>query len=90
VLGDLLELRTGGPDLGILFIAFALAIYRDKSCNSSTCGRVHFLYRPQLTVFYICTLSNLNDIAVWVSDVAANLAVLGDRLRDKLCSTAFP
>src|ERR1700690_1225128 len=43
-----------------------------------------------LTVGEIGTLSDLDNIAVRIADVAANLAVLGYRRRDELGSSAFP
>jgi hypothetical protein len=43
-----------------------------------------------LTVFEICALSDLNKISVRIADVAARLAVLGDRLRDELRSSTLP
>ena len=43
-----------------------------------------------LTVREIGALSDLDNIAVGVADVAANLALLGDRLRDELGSSTFP
>ncbi len=42
------------------------------------------------TVREICALTNLDDIAVRIADVAAYLAVLGDRFCDELGSSAFP
>jgi hypothetical protein len=42
------------------------------------------------TVCKICTFANLDDIAVGVADVAADLAVLGLRLGDEFGSAAFP
>ena len=44
----------------------------------------------RLTVDLVRALSDLDDIAVRIADVAANLAVLGDRLRDELGSSTFP
>src|ERR1700733_2066807 len=35
-------------------------------------------------------LSDLDDISVRIADVAARLAVLGNRLREELCSSTFP
>ena len=43
-----------------------------------------------LTVREICALSNLDNIAVRVADVAAYLTVLWNRLGDELRSSAFP
>src|SRR6476660_7994339 len=43
-----------------------------------------------LTVCEGCALSNLDDVTVRITDVAARLAVLGDRLRDELRSSTFP
>jgi hypothetical protein len=43
-----------------------------------------------LTVCLVGALSYLDDIAVRIADVAANLAVLGDRLRDELRSSTLP
>src|ERR1700758_4539923 len=42
------------------------------------------------TVRKVGALSNLDNISVRIADVAARLAVLGDRLRDELRSSAFP
>jgi hypothetical protein len=42
------------------------------------------------TVRKICALTNLDDISVRIADVAADLAVLGQRLRDELGSSTFP
>jgi hypothetical protein len=42
------------------------------------------------TVRLICALTDLDDIAVRIADVAADLAVLGLRLRDELGSSTFP
>jgi hypothetical protein len=43
-----------------------------------------------LTVCEVCALSDLDNISVRIADVAACLAVLGDRLRDELRSSTFP
>ena len=43
-----------------------------------------------LTVGEIGALTDLDDIAVGIADVAAYLAVLGYRLRDELGSSTFP
>jgi hypothetical protein len=43
-----------------------------------------------LTVDLVGALSDFDDIAVRIADVAAYLAVLGDRRRDELRSSAFP
>ena len=43
-----------------------------------------------LTVREVGALSDFDDIAVRIADVAADLAVLGDRLRDELGSSTFP
>jgi hypothetical protein len=43
-----------------------------------------------LTVLEGGALSDLDNITVRIADVAANLAVLGDRFREKLGSPAFP
>jgi hypothetical protein len=42
------------------------------------------------TVLNICALTDLDDIAVRIADVAADLAVLGNRRRDELGSSTFP
>src|SRR6202140_5006200 len=42
------------------------------------------------TVRKVGALSDLDDISVRIADVAARLAVLGDRLRDELRSSTFP
>jgi hypothetical protein len=42
------------------------------------------------TVCEVCALSDLDNISVRIADVAARLAVLGDRLRDELRSSTFP
>src|SRR3974390_3790543 len=43
-----------------------------------------------LTVLEVGALSDLDNISVRIADVAARLAVLGDRLRDELRSSTFP
>jgi hypothetical protein len=43
-----------------------------------------------LTVCHVCALSDLDNISVRIADVAACLAVLGNRLRDELRSSTFP
>ena len=45
---------------------------------------------PASAVDLIGALSNFNDVTVRIADVAANLAVLGNRRRDELGSSAFP
>jgi hypothetical protein len=45
---------------------------------------------PALTVCEVCTLPDLDNISVRIADVAARLAVLGDRLSDELRSSTFP
>src|SRR5271169_2570790 len=42
------------------------------------------------TVCEVCALSDLDNISVRIADVAARLAVLGDRLRDELRSSTLP
>ena len=42
------------------------------------------------TVRLVGALSDLDDIAVRIADVAADLAVLGQRLRDELGSSTLP
>src|SRR5689334_12124727 len=43
-----------------------------------------------LTVGELGALSDLDNISVGIPDVAARLAILGDRLRDELGSSTFP
>ena len=43
-----------------------------------------------LTVLEVRALSDLDNISVRIADIAARLAVLGDRLRDELRSATFP
>ncbi len=43
-----------------------------------------------LTVREVCALSDLDNISVRIADVAARLAVLGDRFRDEFRSSTFP
>ena len=43
-----------------------------------------------LTVCEVCALSDLDNITVRIADVAANLAVLGNRLRDELGPSTLP
>src|SRR5580700_10580543 len=38
----------------------------------------------------VCALSDLDNVSVWIADVAANLTVLGNWLRDELSSSTFP
>ncbi len=44
----------------------------------------------QLTILEGGALSDLDNITVRIADVAARLAVFGDRLGDELGSSAFP
>src|SRR5579859_6312453 len=46
--------------------------------------------RRALTVLEGCALSDLDNVTVRIADVAANLAVLGNRRREELGSPAFP
>src|SRR5579863_1331364 len=46
--------------------------------------------RRALTVGEVSALSDLNNVAVRIADIAADLAVLRNRLRDELGSPAFP
>ena len=50
----------------------------------------HPVSRRTLTVREIGALSDLDNVTVRIADVAANLAVLGYRLRDELGSSTFP
>ena len=43
-----------------------------------------------LTVCEVCALSDLDNVSVRISDIAARLAVLGNRRRYELCSSTFP
>ena len=43
-----------------------------------------------LTVCEVCALSDLDNISVRIAHVAANLAVLGNRLRDELGPSTLP
>ena len=43
-----------------------------------------------LAVLEIGALSDFDDVTVRIADVAADLAVLGDRLRDELGPSTFP
>src|SRR5215469_2189798 len=51
---------------------------------------VGFAGELALTVLEIGALADLDDVAVRIANVAANLAILGDRLGDELGSAAFP
>ena len=42
------------------------------------------------SVFEVGALSDLDNVSVGVADVAANLAVLGDRRREELGTPTFP
>jgi hypothetical protein len=63
----------------------------------------HLLYQPEnqciprktelkanLTVSKVRTLSNLDNITIRIADIAADLAILRDRRRDKLRTPALP
>ena len=60
-----------------------LILFPLSNCENAFPGRA-------LTVLEIGALSDLDDVSVWIADVAAYLAVLGDRFRDELRSPAFP
>src|SRR6476660_5907204 len=49
-----------------------------------------FCFERALTVGELGALPDLDNVSVRIADVAARLAVLGDRLRDELGSSAFP
>jgi len=51
--------------------------------------RMHFPSRAS-TVRLVGALSDLDDITVRITDVAADLAVLGDWRRDELRSSTLP
>jgi len=53
---------------------------RHAFCNGATCSAVR----------KVGALSDLDNISVRIADVAARLAVLGDRLRDEFRSSSFP
>src|SRR5580704_192004 len=64
---------------------------REKMCDGEPLVRGHVIVRRhESTVREGGALSDLDDIAVGVADVAANIAVLRDRLGDELGSTTFP
>src|ERR1700761_9031551 len=52
--------------------------------------RKHSYRKVRSTVLEVGALSNLDEISVRVADIAARLAVLGDRLRDELRTATFP
>ena len=56
----------------------------DKSSNPNP------IRAERLTVCEIGALSDFDNVAVRIADVAAYLAVLGYRLRDELGSSTFP
>ena len=54
-------------------------------------GTVRMLFPGRASaVREVGTLSDLDDISVRIADVAARLAVFGDRLRDEVGSSTFP
>ena len=63
---------------------------RRHGLQGSHCQPISIPSGEALTVFEVGALSDLDDVAVRIADVAANLAVLGYRLRDELGSSAFP
>ena len=66
----------GIPCIGGLYISF-------DSNGENGSGRA-------LTVREVGALSDLDNVTVRVADVAAYLAVLGNRLRDELGPSTFP
>jgi len=73
----------------------------DQSTGLDTAARKGLSEHPQpfkseshpgqaLTVCEIGALSDLDNVTVRVADVAANLAVLGNRLRDERGPSPFP
>jgi len=46
--------------------------------------------RPASAVGKICALTNLDDVAVRIADVAADFAVFGERLGDEFGSSTLP
>ena len=62
-----------------------VVLERDDERHIVSCAFI-----PRSTGSKVGALSDLDDIAVRIADVAADLAVLGDRLRDELGSPTFP
>jgi hypothetical protein len=63
----------------------------NKQPGNNSPGTVRMLFPGRAsTVGEAGALSDLDNISVRIADVAARLAVLGDRLRDELRSSTFP
>ena len=79
------------PSIWFSFRCQASAYFKAKIGGSATTSRMGgILSAPALTIREIGALSDLDNITVRIADVAANLAVLGNRLRDELGSSTFP
>jgi len=62
-----------------------------KRQEATRSGTMRMLFPGRASaVFEVGALSDLDNISVRIADVAACLAVLGDRCRDELRSSAFP
>src|SRR5580692_603593 len=58
--------------------------------SSSSCDGRIYASSQALTVLQVSALSDLDNITVRIADVAARLAVLGDRLGDEVGSSTLP
>ena len=93
---------TGAVTLGVSFTAVELPIWysfrgqsqwlsKSKPADARRRGTEPASHEGRTsTVGKVRALSNLDDVAVRIADVAADLAVLGDRRRDELGSSTFP
>ena len=72
----------------LAFLLFGIVITCDPFLVHS--GITVFKAGRALTVGEIGALSDLDNITVRIADVAANLAILGDRFRDEFGSSALP
>jgi len=62
-----------------------------KASAERCCQEPSFLHPSRaLTVGEIGALSDFDNVTVRIADVAADFAVLGDRLGDELRSSTFP
>jgi hypothetical protein len=76
--------------LGKKWVKSGLQVWCGAAHAVAVVFRVGLVSSHTSTVREIGALTNLDDVAVRIADVAADLAVLGDRLRNELGSSTLP
>src|SRR3984957_9937082 len=90
VLEQLARADASITDLAEKFHMTLMGMRAGCPIRSSNWTRFSSPWARASTVCEVCALSDLNNISVRIADVAARLAVFGDRFRDELRSSTFP